>query len=63
MVGNRDDIWYATNIEIVDYLKSYELLKFSASLKFVINPLAHSVWLSVDGKIVEVKGGTRVDFV
>lgn len=62
MAGNRDDIWYATNIEIVDYLKSYELLKFPASRKYVINPLAHSVWLSVDGEIVEVKGGSRVDF-
>lgn len=38
MTGNRDDIWYATNIEIVDYLKSYELLRFSASFKFVENP-------------------------
>ena len=62
MVGNRDDIWYATNIEIVDYLKSYELLRFSASMDFVINPMANSVWLSVDGQILEIKGGSRVVF-
>lgn len=59
-IGGRDDIWYATNIEIVDYFKAYEQLKFSASLDFVFNPTARTVWLSVGGDIVEVKGGAQV---
>lgn len=60
MVGGRDDIWYATNIEIVDYVKAYGQLKFSAALDFVYNPTAQPVWLSVGGEIVEVKGGSQV---
>ncbi|MEI7027064.1 polysaccharide deacetylase family protein [Paenibacillus sp. y28] len=59
-IGGRNDIWYATNIEIVDYVKSYSRLRFSAAQDFVYNPNAHSLWLSVDGDIVEVKGGTQV---
>lgn len=56
-IGGRSDIWYATNIEIVDYVKAYERLKFAASLEFVYNPSATSVWLSVNGDIVEVEAG------
>lgn len=58
-IGHRDDIWYATNIEIVDYLKAADNLKFSAACDFVYNPSACSIWLSVDGEIVEVKGGEQ----
>ncbi len=57
--GGRDDIWYATNMEIYDYFQAFRQLKFSASQDFVWNPGAGSVWLSVDGRIVEAKGGVQ----
>ena len=56
-IGGRDDIWYATNIEIVDYMNAAKNLKFSADSDMVINPNACSVFISVDGEIIEVKGG------
>jgi peptidoglycan/xylan/chitin deacetylase (PgdA/CDA1 family) len=58
-ISGRDDIWYATNIEIVDYLKALQNLKFAASGQFVYNPSAQSVWLSVNDQTIEVKGGAR----
>lgn len=59
MMGGRDDIWYATNIEYVDYMNAFRRLQFSASQDFVYNPSYQSVWLKVDDeRIVEVKGGT-----
>ncbi|MNI91634.1 hypothetical protein D3C73_1493290 [compost metagenome] len=61
--GGHDDIWYATNMEIVDYLKAYEQLKFSASTEFVYNPTALPIWLSVDGEIKEIPGGATVRLV
>ena len=51
---------YETNIEIIDYMKAFENLKFSMDASFVYNPSIQSVWLSVDGNIVEVKGGQTV---
>jgi peptidoglycan/xylan/chitin deacetylase (PgdA/CDA1 family) len=63
LAGNRDSIWYATNIEIVDYMTAYGQMKFSADLSFVWNPTASSVWLSVDGQIVEVKGGSQTSLI
>jgi peptidoglycan/xylan/chitin deacetylase (PgdA/CDA1 family) len=59
-VGHKEDIWYATNIEIVDYMKALDALKFSAEGDFVYNPSAQALWLDVDGKIVEVQGGAQV---
>ncbi|NQX69144.1 polysaccharide deacetylase family protein [Paenibacillus alba] len=57
--GGNSDIWYATNIEIVDYTKAFEQLKFSAGLDFVYNPSALSVWLRADDQVVEVKSGEQ----
>ncbi|MNB76285.1 Polysaccharide deacetylase [compost metagenome] len=61
MAGGRDDIWYATNLEFVHYMKACRSLIFSASRDFVYNPNAAAVWLEVDGQIVEVPGGQTVD--
>jgi len=59
-VGGKPEIWYCTNIELVDYTKAFEGLRFAAGLDFVYNPSALSVWLDVDGQIVEVKGGEQI---
>mgnify|MGYP000875227176 CR=1 FL=1 len=60
LTGNRDDIWYAANLEIVDYLAAFDRLQFAASGSFVYNPSVQSVWLSVDGTVIEVKAGQQV---
>ncbi|SMF84349.1 Predicted xylanase/chitin deacetylase [Paenibacillus uliginis N3/975] len=62
-IGNRDDIWYATNMEIVDYMKKFQQLRFSASMDLVYNPFYDSIWLEVDGTTVEVKGGSQMKLV
>ena len=60
-MGGREDIWYAANIEIIDYMDAAGNLKFSGNNEMVYNPGAGSVWLKVnDEKTVEVKGGTAV---
>lgn len=57
LAGGREDTWYATNIEIVDYLSDAERLQFTAAADRVYNPNARSVWLQVDGRILEIPGG------
>lgn len=62
LMGGRDDIWYATNIEIIDYMEVLKNLKFSGNGTSVYNPSAQSAWLQVDdARIVEVPGGTYVN--
>lgn len=60
MLGGREDIWYATNIEIVDYMKAAAGLKFTIDGDLVYNPSAAGVWISIDGKKVEIPGGCRI---
>jgi len=61
-MGEREDIWYATNIEIIDYMDAAGRLKFTADCEAVYNPGAMSVWLEIDGKrYVEVKGGSYIE--
>ncbi len=59
-IGGRDDIWYATNIEIVDYMNAAKNLKFTASGDMVYNPSAIPVWISVDGAIHKIDGGKTI---
>ncbi len=56
-IGNKEDIWYATNIEIYDYVKAYENLQTSVDKKMIYNPSKTDVWFSQKGKIYCVKGG------
>lgn len=60
-IGNRDDIWYATNIEIIDYIEAFQRLQFAAGSEFVYNPSVQAVWLHVDGLTIKVPGGKKVD--
>lgn len=60
LMGGRDDIWYASNIEIVDYMKAAKNLKITIDGDLAYNPSAQSVWLNIDGTITEVAGGTTV---
>ncbi|HEY5586625.1 MAG TPA: polysaccharide deacetylase family protein [Ruminiclostridium sp.] len=59
-MSNKEDIWYATNIEIVDYIKAVRNLKISADNDIIYNPSALSVWISVDGNSMKIKSGETV---
>ncbi len=61
-MGEREDIWYATNIDIIDYNRVCRCLQFGAAGDFVYNPSAKSAWLQVDDRIIEIKGGSLVRF-
>ena len=56
-MGGRDDIWYATNIEIIEYAEAYRRLEFSLDEKLVYNPSAQSIWLRTESGAVEAKPG------
>lgn len=63
-VSNKDDIWYATNIEIYNYVKAFEQLQFSADFMSVYNPTATDLWLIFnDNKnVTKIPAGKTVKF-
>ena len=56
-MAHRDDIWYATNIEIYDYQDAFKQLKFSMDGDRVFNPTAYELWLERNGTLQSVKPG------
>ncbi|WZL81708.1 polysaccharide deacetylase family protein [Vallitaleaceae bacterium 9-2] len=60
IVGNQEDIWYATNIEIVDYLKALDRLQFNTERTQVLNASHLTLWLDVDGKKTMIQPGLNV---
>ena len=61
--GNRDDVWYATNMEIYDYIKAYDSLIWSVTGDVVHNPTVQHLWLNYLGNEVEVPAGATVRLV
>ncbi len=49
-IANREDTWYATNIEIYEYVEAYRSLVFSADGTICYNPTLYKIWFVVDGK-------------
>ena len=60
--GGDEEIWYATNIEIYDYLMAQRALTLSADRTMAYNPSAISVWVGVEGEPVECKPGVVTKF-
>ena len=60
-LGNNDEIWYATNIEIYDYVEAYKRLVYSANGRKVYNPTLITIWLDYNGELYTVKPGETIE--
>lgn len=58
--SEHGEIWFATNIEVYDYIAAMRSLKFSADRKQVYNPSAQEVWLLADGEEVKIPPAATV---
>lgn len=56
------ETWYATNIEIYDYVTALRALRFSVDRTMVQNLSAIDVWVTADGVPVKVPAGQIVRF-
>ena len=56
-MGNREEIWYATNMEVYEYVEAFRALVFSANMNLVTNPTAKTVWFAFNGKSYQIEPG------
>lgn len=56
-VSGIHDVWYATNMELVEYYEALQNLVVSADGTMVKNNSAISVWMEDDGNVIEIKPG------
>lgn len=56
-LSGKDDIWYATNLQIKRYICAVRGLIFNTAETIVYNPSAVSVWLESNGHLHELTAG------
>lgn len=61
-VSKKSDVWYATNIQICEYVQAYRSLVFSIDGERVYNPSAIPVWIELRGKIYKVEPAQTLHF-
>ena len=59
-MGGHDDVWYATNIQIVDYVNACRSIITSADGKTLHNPTCTDVYADINGKSVVIPAGQTV---
>lgn len=59
-VAFKDDIWYATNIEIYEYVEAYNSIRLSADCKIMHNPTSRELFFEVDGQTRSIKSGETI---
>lgn len=59
-VSNKEEIWYATNIEIVKYIEAFNRLEVTIGFDSIYNPSGIDVWITTRGKVYCVKPNQRI---
>lgn len=59
-ISGKDDIWYATNMEIYEYVQAYNSLVYSADGTIVYNPTLFDIWFDIDGTMYFIKSGETI---
>lgn len=59
-VSGKADVWYATNIEIYDYVKAYERLETSADNTIIFNPSAIPVWFTENNRAYKINPNEKL---
>lgn len=59
-LSHNPNIWYATNIEIYDYVQAFKSLRYSADGRMIYNPTLIPMWLWIDKKIICIQPGETV---
>ena len=57
-MGGHNNIWYATNMQIYDYVAAYKQLRFGLEMKFVENPSATDLFFKYSDNNYIVKAGS-----
>lgn len=59
--GGHEDIWYATNIQIYDYVQAYQRLEFSVDGRQVYNPTVTELFFEKNGEEYHILPGKKMD--
>lgn len=56
-LSGHEDIWYATNMEIYEYVNAWKSIVYSADGRMMYNPTLFELWFDVDGTLYHIHPG------
>ena len=59
-LSGHEDVWYATNIEICEYVKAFNSLVFNAEGTKVYNPTLKTIWFYHGGKDYKIESDETI---
>jgi len=59
-LAGKDDVWYATNMEIYEYVNAYNSLVYSADGTKIYNPTLLKLWFVIDRKLYSISPGEMI---
>lgn len=59
-ISGKQEIWYATNIEICRYLTAMYQLEISVDGSLIYNPTATEIWFTANGNLMSIKAGQSI---
>lgn len=59
-IANKDDVWYATNKEIVSYLLAFEKLIYDRKTKCLINNSNTNLYIQINDQNYLIKKGSKI---
>lgn len=60
VIGENEEIWYASNIEICAYIQAIKNLIYSSTGDYILNPSSLDVWMQIDNQIYCIRSGETV---
>ena len=59
-IANKEDTWYATNIDIFNYLNAFKKLKFYKDRNMFINNSDHDLYVKIDEQNIIIKKNSKL---
>jgi peptidoglycan/xylan/chitin deacetylase (PgdA/CDA1 family) len=60
LFSKNQDILYTTQIDLVDYIKAYQNLRYTVDKQIVVNPSALNVYIMVNSKPIKIPSGSQI---
>lgn len=60
VISGKEDVWYATNIEICEYTEDFKRLRTNVSFTKVYNPTARTIWFTYRDKPYKIGPGEEL---
>lgn len=61
-LSGRQDVWYASNIDVADYITAFDKLERSANGRYIHNPTDKTLYCFVNGKNFVLESGKTYSF-